>query len=238
MPRHAGSRVRTSRRARLTALAGVAAACAVVLPLAVASAGQDSRRQAAAGSDVLRETSVRRTSAGPDAPRRDAVGPDVPGPSPVPGAPGSAAPAAPPADATARASTADPVPPGGHLSAALRCGPALSAPEGVEAQTCVVMRGEDVWARTYHRNLTGRTLEAALALLGPDGRSVRSRCAVSAGDDPSLCETPRVRIVGEPPAYTAVAEFARHAASADGAGDGGGRLLLRSGSNSPAGDGR
>ncbi|MEQ8145819.1 hypothetical protein [Streptomyces sp. OP7] len=188
-----------------------------------------------AGPDVLRETSVHRTSAGPDAPGRAAVGFDVPGPSSVPGAPGSATAAASPADATTRASTADPVPPGGHLSTALRCGPALSSPEGVEAQTCVVVRGEDIWARAYHRNLTGRTLDAALALLGPDGRSVRSRCVVSAGDDPSLCETPRVRIVGAPLEYTAVAEFARDAASAGDAGDGDGRrLLLRSGSNSAA----
>ncbi|MEU0285007.1 hypothetical protein [Streptomyces sp. NPDC006147] len=235
MPRHAGSRVRTSRRTRLTALAGVAAACAFVLPLAVASAGQDAGRQAAAGPDGSRETPVRPASAGPDAPRRAAVRPDVPGPSSVPGVSGRPAAAAPPAGTTARASTTESVPPGGHLSTALRCGPELSSPEGVEAQTCVVVRGEDVWARTYHRNLTGRTLDAALALLGPDGRSVRSRCAVSAGDDPSLCETPPVRIAGAPAEYTAVAEFARYTASADGTGDG---LLLRSGSNSAAGEGR
>ncbi|MFC7510474.1 hypothetical protein ACFQV4_02810 [Streptomyces thermocarboxydus] len=68
--------------------------------------------------------------------------------------------------------------------------------------------GEGVWARTYYRNTTGAPLDAALSLLGPDGHSVRSRCVAGAGDDPSLCETPRVRLKGEPLRYTAVAEFA------------------------------
>ncbi|MGW5506212.1 hypothetical protein ACWEV9_00305 [Streptomyces albogriseolus] len=54
-----------------------------------------------------------------------------------------------------------------------------------------------------------------------------------AGDDPSLCETPRVRLKGEPVRYSAVAEFAAHAGGAEGA-----RLLLRAGSNSPSGQNR
>ncbi|MFH9333272.1 hypothetical protein ACH4KU_30420 [Streptomyces althioticus] len=128
-----------------------------------------------------------------------------------------------------KAPTADEAPPPGtHVSTALRCGPALPSPDGVEAQTCVAVRGEDVWARTYYRNTTGAPLDAALSLLGPDGHSVRSRCVAGAGDDPSLCETPRVRLKGEPLRYTAVAEFAAHAG---GAQEG---LLLRAGSNSPS----
>ncbi|MDT3726775.1 hypothetical protein ROS62_18535 [Streptomyces sp. DSM 41972] len=116
------------------------------------------------------------------------------------------------------------------MSTALRCGPALSSPDGVEAQTCVAVRGEDVWARTYYRNIIGAPLDAALTLLGPDGHSVRSRCVAGAGDDPSLCETPRVRLEGEPLRYTTVAEFAAHAGGARQ-----GRRLLRAGSNAPSG---
>ncbi|MEV5335135.1 hypothetical protein [Streptomyces werraensis] len=136
-------------------------------------------------------------------------------------------------NAPVRAPTVDEAPPGAHVSTALRCGPALSSPDGVEAQTCVAVRGEDVWARTYYRNTTGALLDAALALLGPDGHSVRSRCVAGAGDDPSLCETPHERLKGEPLRYTAVAEFAVHAGGAEV-----GRLLLRAGSNPPSGKDR
>ncbi len=96
-----------------------------------------------------------------------------------------------------------------------------------------------MWARTYYRNTTGAPLDAALSLLGPDGHSVRSRCVAGSGDDPSLCETPRVRLNGEPVRYTAVAEFAAHAG---GAGTGGcccgpGAIPCRGG-QLPVGDGR
>ncbi|WP_337819392.1 hypothetical protein [Streptomyces werraensis] len=111
------------------------------------------------------------------------------------------------------------------MPTALRCGPALSSPDGLEARTCVVVRGEDVWARTYYRNTTSALLDAALSLLGPDGHSVRSRCVAGAGDGPSLCETPRVRLKGEPLRHTAVAEFAVHGSGAEV-----GRLLPRAGS--------
>lgn len=116
---------------------------------------------------------------------------------------------------------------------AVRCGPELTSPEGIEAQTCVLIQGAESWARTSYRNATGHPLEAVLSLTGPDGRSVRTRCAVSAEDAPGTCETPRERTRGEPPAYTAVAEFARQAGS--------GPLLLRTGSErtgrSDGGDG-
>ncbi|MCX5369442.1 hypothetical protein OG613_22795 [Streptomyces sp. NBC_00015] len=112
------------------------------------------------------------------------------------------------------------------LATAARCGPELTSPDGVEAQTCVLAQGDDSWARTYYRNATGRALEAFLSLMGPEGRTVRTRCAVGAEDEPESCETPHERTRGELAAYTAVAEFAR--ATGDGP------LLLRSGSNTRA----
>lgn len=112
------------------------------------------------------------------------------------------------------------------LATAARCGPELTSPDGVEAQTCVLTQGEETWARTYYRNATGEELSSALSLMGPDGRTVQINCAVDAGDDPGACETPRRRTMGDVGAYTAVAEFAGSA--------GRGPLLLRSGSNSGA----
>ncbi|MGV9497414.1 hypothetical protein ACWDQ0_04000 [Streptomyces sp. NPDC003642] len=123
------------------------------------------------------------------------------------------------------ASAAVPRPPGLGLPAAVRCGPELSSPDGVEAQTCVMRQGARTWARTYYRNATGEALDAALTLMGPEARTVRITCAVGAEDEPGTCETPREPARGEPAAYTAVTEFARRA--------GQGPLLLRSGSNSP-----
>jgi hypothetical protein len=110
------------------------------------------------------------------------------------------------------------------LATAARCGPELTSPEGVEAQTCVLIQGEETWARTYYRNATGRSLDAALSFMGPQGRTVQMRCAVGADDEPGACETPRERSQGEPAEYSAVAEFA------EAGGDG--PLMLRSGSNS------
>ena len=114
------------------------------------------------------------------------------------------------------------------LATTTRCGPELTSPDGVEAQTCVLTRGEDTWARTYYRNATGRALEAVLSFMGPAGHTVQMRCAVGAEDEPQSCETPRGLTRGEPDAYTAVAEFSESAGAA-----GEGALLLRSGSNSP-----
>ncbi|TWV29509.1 hypothetical protein FRZ03_37795 [Streptomyces misionensis] len=115
------------------------------------------------------------------------------------------------------------------LATAARCGPQLTAPAGVEAQTCVLTQGADTWARTYYRNATGSPLDAELSLMGPRGRTVRTRCETGADDEPATCETPRERSRGGPDDYTAVAEFAERGAE--------GRLLLRSGSNSGDQDG-
>ncbi|MFE2145870.1 hypothetical protein ACFXA3_29770 [Streptomyces sp. NPDC059456] len=107
-----------------------------------------------------------------------------------------------------------------------RCGPELSSPQGLEAQTCVLAGEGRTWGRSYYRNTSGRALDAVLTMMGPAGRTVQIRCAVGAGDEPGLCETPREDTAGAPDAYSAVAEFA--------VPDDEGRLLLRSGSNSPA----
>jgi len=167
---------------RLLALSGVVA-CAVALPLAMASAGQ-------VGDDA-------HTAARPSAP-------DDKAPSAAP--------------------SRSPLLLGLGAATAARCGPELTSPDGIEAQTCVLTQGEETWARTYYRNVTGGALDSVLSLMGPGGRSVQMRCTVGAGDEPGTCETPRERSRGGPDAYTAVAEFAGEAGS--------GPLLLRSGSNS------
>lgn len=139
--------------------------------------------------------------------------------SPLP-APSHASPA-PHRPAEARRNPA--LPAGLGATTVARCGPELSAPEGIEAQTCVLTQERDTWARTYYRNTTGDELTAVLTLMGPGGRTVQMHCAVRADDEPATCETPRERTAGEVGAYAAVAEYA--AGEADG-------LLLRSGSNS------
>ncbi len=88
-----------------------------------------------------------------------------------------------------------------------RCGPELVAPEGVEAQTCVMAEGGETWARTYYRNATGEELRPVLTLLGPGGRTVELHCAPAVHDEPGTCETPRVLSSGAPRSATAVAEF-------------------------------
>lgn len=133
------------------------------------------------------------------------------------------------ADAKPRGSGLPSTPPLGLGAAtAMRCGPVLSAPGGIEAQTCVLVQEDETWARTYHRNRTGEPLRAELSLMGPGGRTVRTHCAVGAGEAQGTCETPRGRTRGEPAQYSAVAEFA-----AAGEKTAAGPLLLRAGSNSP-----
>ncbi|MER6983357.1 hypothetical protein ABT317_41985, partial [Streptomyces carpinensis] len=125
------------------------------------------------------------------------------------------------------------------LATGARCGPEVSSPEGIEAQTCVLTQGAETWARTYYRNATGEPLDAALTLMGPGDRTVQTRCALDGDDEPGACETPREHTRGLPSAYTAVAEFAggdERDQPDRGARDGRvghGPLLLRSGSNPP-----
>ncbi|MFI1223956.1 MULTISPECIES: hypothetical protein [unclassified Streptomyces] len=88
-----------------------------------------------------------------------------------------------------------------------RCGPELVAPEGIEAQTCVMAQDGETWARTYYRNVTGEELRSVLTLMGPGGRTVVLHCAPAAHDEPGTCETPRLRSSGAPRSYTAVVEF-------------------------------
>jgi hypothetical protein len=128
------------------------------------------------------------------------------------------------AKAPSAAASGSPLLLGLGLATAVRCGPELTSAGGIEAQTCVLTQGEETWARTYYRNVTGEALSSVLSLMGPGGRTVQMKCAVGADDEPGMCETPREHVRSEPGAYSAVAEFARR--SADGP------LLLRSGSNS------
>ncbi|WP_333778610.1 hypothetical protein [Streptomyces sp. IBSBF 3136] len=110
------------------------------------------------------------------------------------------------------------------LATAARCGPELSSPDGIEAQTCVLTQGGDTWARTYYRNVTGEAVDSELSLLGPGGRTVQTHCAAGADDEPATCETPRERTRGVLDDYTAVTEFSGPRTN--------GPLLLRSASNS------
>ncbi|MFJ2818322.1 hypothetical protein [Streptomyces sp. NPDC087294] len=196
---------------RLLGLAGVVV-CAVALPLAVASAGQvgDKDRAAASAPDghPRAGTSANESTDGSVSDPAARAGGQ--------GAPGDAKP-------TARSSPTSLLL-GLGLATATRCGPELTAPEGIEAQTCVLTQGDESWARTYYRNATGDALDAVLSLMGPDDHTVRTSCAVGAGDDPGTCETPREHSRGGLDAYTAVSEFTTRG--------GRGPLLLRSGSNS------
>ncbi|MFE9612778.1 hypothetical protein [Streptomyces sp. NPDC006012] len=197
---------------RLLALAGVAA-CALALPLAVASAGPVGEKGAAAVRRAVHEATR-------DAPydlsyervHGDAGDDEKASPVP-PGASGSSS----------------PLRLGLGLATAARCGPELSSPDGIEAQTCVLTQGADTWARTYYRNATGSALESVLTLMAPGDRTVRTRCLVGADDAPGTCETPRESIRGGPDSYSAVTEFSTR--------EGRGPLLLRSGSNSEPSDG-
>ncbi|MGC0339510.1 hypothetical protein [Streptomyces sp. SLBN-8D4] len=195
---------------RLLALSGIVV-CAIALPLAVASAGQVGDGGRTVVRDLVRpaEPPAVRSPAGPSAERPSAH------PSAVRPSDDYKAPLA--------DSGRSPLLLGLGLATAARCGPELTSPDGIEAQTCVLTQGEETWARTYYRNATGAVLDAALSFMGPGGHTMQLRCAVGAGDEPDSCETPRERVQGAPADYTAVAEFARR---------GSGPLLLRTGSNS------
>ncbi|MEV0602317.1 hypothetical protein AB0I82_23865 [Streptomyces sp. NPDC050315] len=106
---------------------------------------------------------------------------------------------------------------------AARCGPELSSPHGIRAQTCVVSEGGRTRGVLYYRNTSGGPLRAALTLMRPDGRTVQTHCALSAADEPGTCATPSGATVRGRAPYAAVAEVA------DVRSD---RLLLRAGSNS------
>lgn len=148
--------------------------------------------------------------------------------------------------------------PGAGSAGATRahCGPELTSPDGVEAQTCVLTDGRATWGRTYYRNATGGELTSVLTLMGPGRRTLQMNCVVEAGDEPGVCETPKVPSRGLR-GYFAVAEFAAAEGAQTGAGvgtgaeagggsrpgsrpvpgsgagaRGDGPLLLRSGSNS------
>ncbi|MFJ6541972.1 hypothetical protein ACIQMP_15125 [Streptomyces sp. NPDC091385] len=228
----AGPGGRAPARLRLLTLAGLAAV-AVLLPLGAASAGQpgaggpgESVGGASIGGSSGGGTSGGAASGGPTAAAvTPAVGTTV-APAPVAPAPAARTPAAVPSAAErAVAGRERPRSLGLGQATAVRCGPELSAPDGVEAQTCVLTRGGETWARVYYRNTTGDAVDALLSLMGPGGRSVLTRCVSGGDDEPAVCDTPRLRVRGLPAGYTAVAEFAGRGDAAP--------LMLRAGSNFP-----
>ncbi|WP_369390442.1 hypothetical protein AB5J72_24510 [Streptomyces sp. CG1] len=198
---------------------------AVVLPLAVASAGQvgEAARQAmaerprdAAGNSGHKQAS----GSGKGSGRDHAAGSHD---DTATGDAAKAADAAGGGDAKIPDAGRTPGLLGLGLATAARCGPQLTSADGLEAQTCVLTEGADTWARTYYRNATGKSLDSVLSLMGPGGRSVQMHCVTGTDDEPATCETPREHTKGGPDGYTAVDEFATR--GADGA------LLLRSGSD-------
>ncbi|WP_433857352.1 hypothetical protein [Streptomyces kronopolitis] len=196
-----------AQKLRLTGLAGVAV-LALAVPLGAAMAGPAYR--AAPGTQP--GTAAKAENSSSDDMVDTAESGSDPGTSPAAGA-GSGSASGPRTG------------PGRLPGHTVRCGPELTAPQGIEAQTCVLSRAGRTRARTYYRNRTGRPLRAALTLLRPDGGAVQANCAVPAAGAPGMCETPAgptVHAGGLP--YAAVAEVS------DVAGE---RLLLRSGSNSP-----
>lgn len=210
-------------------LIGIGAGVLIILslPLAGAIAGPDFAGQTdGKGGGLLSTFGLGDSSAGSSSRTSDSAGspgsPDSSGPDggSAPGRSRTPAPAAAP----------DRPGPAEQPRTDARCGPEVSSPQGVEAQTCVLTGEGRTWGRSYYRNTSGRALDAVLTVMGPAGRTVQIRCAVGAGDEPGLCETPRDTSAGAPDSYSAVAEFA--------VPDDEGALLLRSGSNSPVpGDG-
>ncbi|MFI8874848.1 hypothetical protein [Streptomyces sp. NPDC055243] len=200
---------------RLIALMGVVA-ITVLLPLAGASAGPVGDGDAEAGPSERSADAAPGAAPDPDAKQPSSEKPTSKRPS-TEGASSSSG-------STSSSSSGDSSLLGGlGLDSAAQCGPELTSPKGIEAQTCVLTQGRDTWGRTYYRNTTGDELSAVLTVMGPGGRTVQTHCAVGAADEPGACETPRERTAGNAEAYSAVVEFA------DGSG---GPLLLRSGSNS------
>ncbi|MFI9103871.1 hypothetical protein ACIGXA_25470 [Streptomyces fildesensis] len=203
---------------RMIALTSVIA-LAVVLPLAAATAGPSD--SAGPPARAARSDKPQAVPGVADGPGVGTVGELLPGLGPASGGPSAAG------------SAVGSAPGSGAGSAAPRpvaaCGPQLTSPEGVQAQTCTIAVGGDTWARTYYRNGTGGPLGGELTLMRPDGRTVRVECPVGAGNGPGSCETPRERTVkavspddGTAQIYSAVAEFASAGSE---------RMLLRAGSN-------
>ncbi|WP_432092219.1 hypothetical protein [Streptomyces sp. bgisy100] len=225
---------------RMTALVG-AVLLAAVLPQAAASAGP--APTAEAGRPPAR-------TATPGVPETEAPG--VPEPA-VPGVPEPEAQAVPESGSRGggrhRGRGLDPaaagarwLPPADLRKSAFRatdqgrvisvCGPELTGREGVEAQTCVLREGRELWGRTYYRSADGRAPSVVLTLMRPDGRTVQVHCSGEAGNAGGVCQTRRAPVRGpvdQGLPYGAVAELV----SWDGE-----RLLLRSGSNSPVGAAR
>lgn len=178
----------------------------------------DRPQPAVSGADA---TSARSAGAEPDGIARNSAGKrpshgqnTAPGATEVAGPAGAEVPGAAPGAGSTGATRA-------------HCGPELTSPDGVEAQTCVLTDGRATWGRTYYRNATGGELTSVLTLMGPGRRTLQMNCVVEAGDEPGVCETPKVPSRGLR-GYFAVAEFA----AAEGA-----RTEAGAGAGADAGDG-
>ncbi|MCB5163242.1 hypothetical protein LG634_00025 [Streptomyces bambusae] len=208
-------------------MAGIGAGVLIILsvPLAGALAGPAGGLRSEAGG-LMSSLGLAGPESGPAASPDARPDPGAPDGAKNPGAPGGRGPAdgvQPPAGPGGAEPGGEPQPAPEPRTDA-RCGPELSSPDGVEAQTCVLTGEGRTWARSYYRNTSGRPLGAVLSLMGPAGRTVQIHCSVAAGDEPDVCETPKEPWGGAPGGWTAVAEY--------GAPDGEGPLLLRAGSNS------
>ncbi|MCZ4122484.1 hypothetical protein [Streptomyces sp. H39-S7] len=207
---------------RMIALSSVIA-LAVVLPLAAATAGPSG--PAGPSGRAARGDRPQAVPGVADGPGAGIVGGTVGGLLPAlgPASGGASAPG------PAQEPDGGPGAGSGTVRPAAACGPQLTSPEGLQAQTCTIVVGGDTWARSYYRNGTGDPLDGVLILMRPDGRTVRVECPVGAGAAPGSCETPRERTVkavspddGVTQVYSAVAEFASAGSE---------RMLLRAGSN-------
>ncbi|NJP64944.1 hypothetical protein [Streptomyces spiramenti] len=157
----------------------------------VADGGEGDRAEAGAA-----ETEV---DQGGTAPGRGDEGAQPSGPKSAPGGKATESPADRHADPTDRPGATE-----------AECGPAMSAPRGVEARTCVVTEGTDTWARVYYRNGSGEPLRGELTVRDPGGGSVEVHCDVPATEARGICETPRAPTVDDSTAarYSATAELA------------------------------
>ncbi|MET9292218.1 hypothetical protein [Streptomyces sp. NPDC003077] len=223
---------------RMIALASTVA-LAAALPLAAATAGPTDAGRRASVAAHSSSPHAGRSATRPDTADQGARGasPDTASPAdrpPTPDAPETASPAAGDVLPGLGLGAADP---GRHTA---ECGPELSSPQGVKAQTCVLSRSDRTWARTYYRNTSGQPLRAVLTLMRPDGGTVQVHCELSPRDEPGTCETPR-----EPTIRARADEGTRGETAAEGSEAGrlsydavaelsdldGERLWLRSGSN-------
>ncbi|MGW8377845.1 hypothetical protein [Streptomyces sp. ODS28] len=226
-PQQPPSPTATGSRIRLIALSG-AVVLAVALPLAAAVAGPSS--PTSPSSDAARSP---RPSPAPSStrPLLAAGGPEAPHGHHEPGKGDAGKNGADPGELLSDVGSQLPDGVAGDGRPVTSCGPELTAPQGVQAQTCVLSEGGRTWARAYYRNATDDPLHAVLTLMRPDGHTLQAYCELPVSGGPGTCETPRRTTVGGgvlspdkgKPGYSAVLEIADRDQE---------KMLLRVGSNS------